>query len=362
MRKLLPGPLCLAAFLLLSAAPALYAQEDADSLVRRGYQRLRDNRFPEGARLDFEAALAAAPTYVDAAAGLAAALVRAGKIGKAGEALEQCRTACAGDTAKLRYLSKECWRLGFVETARKLDRATPPPEDRRLTERPHQVAAEVEGSRLENGNTWLFTSVTYAQTLRPDLTVQVRASISQRNGLNDVETGIGLFGRATRRISLSYEGALSGATDLLPAQRHRLRGAWDFGRGASAGLGGDFASYESGWVRLGRLDLEQTVRALTLRYAFASGLDNFDSALFAHVGSLTWDASERISATAGAGYGNETVEHYASSFSSQRVRTLFLSGRFRVRPALGFGAGLAAEWRNSAFFRTLAFLSASGAF
>lgn len=94
---------------------------DVDSLVGRGFARLKQDGRAGDAQADFQKVIILSPDYLDAYVGSATCFKRLGRKDEAGATLDKARTRCGDDAKKIQYLAAVCWENGHWDFARGID-------------------------------------------------------------------------------------------------------------------------------------------------------------------------------------------------------------------------------------------------
>jgi len=332
--------------------------DDTDALVGRGFCRLSKGRFT-GAADDFNRAIELAPDYVDAYVGKAILHRRKGDRGSALAALEVCEQALGKDQNKQRYLAESSWREGHFGFARGLDSRYGVRPGRKLVDYPNEIYLNASLDRLERGDDWDSTGITYVRRHRPDLTWWISHTLYGRYDDSDSESGAGLAFRPTGRISLALEGYISDAEDFLAEYKYKAIANIEILSYTILGLGADFSRYGSDWSEVGRLELTRYVGEFYGKYTLLAGNDSNDENVSTSIFEMGCEKELRYSIRIGYAAGNESVEEgTGTEFSQDEIDTVFGSVRYYVTPEWGLIVGGSYEWRDGDPFREGGSLSA----
>ncbi|MFC1586057.1 hypothetical protein ACFL5V_10955 [Fibrobacterota bacterium] len=326
---------------------------DADALTSRGLCRMRSPTMRYGAIVDFKKALATEPCNIKACSGLVETLLNLKSAGEAQEVLERCVTACKKDVEASRRLASECWSLGFYRIARRLDRDAPPERGRELIRYRHTVTPEYTFSLLRNSDTRHLASFMYEYLHRPDMTLTGFGVFYSFPDANDALGGAAFVYRWTRELSFEYETVYSDPEGFMAMQKHRPKAVFSMVPGTIISLGADLSGYESGWVRMTRVQAEQRLRSrFLMRFSVSGGVDAMDKWISAHSMAAAWYKEKRFYAGLGYAEGHESVERLARIYTSDIVQSLFFNGKLFLRPTFGLQVSFINEWRERTYFRT----------
>lgn len=324
---------------------------DADALVGRGFCEITDKKSWDNALRDFDKVLLISPDYIDASIGKAMVLRRKARDGAALTVLKSAVARSEKDAHKLRYLCNSCWQMGYVQLARKIEKALPGGFKERPTVKKNQISLSAALDRLDNGNRWKSGELFFLRQQRPDFSAWLMSGLYRRNTQTDPDAGFGLFFKQNHRVGYSYELFISGNRIFLPAQRHKPSVTLILPAHFMLAASGDFARYSNAWARIGRMNLDYLLGGFTLGYALSAGVDNTNSSVAAHVLKAAFLKEEAFGVQIGASTGNETNSPYANEFTPQTVNSLFADGTCYLRSWIGLKGGYAAEWRDQRFFR-----------
>lgn len=335
--------------LVLAADP-----DNADAKVGRGFCLLAQPGKSAPAAELFKDVLVVYPAYVDAALGLATALKRMNNLPDAERILRNSRGAVDHDAKLLEYLVQHAWDLGFVEFARDLDMRHPPKKARQLVEQPNRIIGEFSYSALADGNYWVSAGGTYLRFLRPDAGFTLKGGGYRRPYGTESVVGAGLFYRIRNRLTLAYDFSYATPGDFKPLHQHMPMLKVALATGNLIGVGAHFASYNSGWLQLGILFMEQRMRNVVVRMTGKSGQNPAGDPVMSVMFTTSIGAEGNNIYKFGAAYGNETEDISAEVISTDiQVVSLFGMVTMPFSEKMGVTFSGAGEWREEAYFRTV---------
>lgn len=333
------------------------APRDVDALVGRGFCLIRNPDQLESAERDFKTVISIAPDYVDAYYGLAIIYRRTGRRDEARAILEEARAHCE-DADCRDYLAEISWRIGHFSLARTLDDRTPAERQRQLRGFQHEIYLTYTYDWVEDRPDWYRAGIDYVHHPRPDLGLGASLHRYRRNNQYDNQLGITASYRFNSHTAFEYWGYFADDPAFLAEQKHHPMFYYSFPSALLVGIGARLDEYDGDWARVGRLDIRQYVNRFFGEYSLLTGRDNFDRDVTTHIGRIGYEEDDRLIAQLGYSNGDESIEQFGgSSFSDQKVETIFFSVRYRLNDTWGVIAAGGPEYRDDELFRTTGSLS-----
>jgi YaiO family outer membrane protein len=332
--------------------------DDVDALVGRGFCFLRDKDLYENAEEDFQKVIEKTPSYVDAYYGLALIHKRSGKWKRAKETLEKARENSAGNEEALRYLSGISWQMSHFPLARSIDKEYPPVAKRKLNQFNNEIYLNYTHDWVEDRPDWYQAGLTYVRYFRPDFNANLSYTRYKRYGILDNQIGLGFSYRHNMNIILEYQGYFAIDQNFLAAQKHHPIVYFIFPSSTVIGLGVRLDKYETGWAKVGRLELKQYMGSFYGEYSLYTGEDNLDRSVTTHIVKLGYEKENRLYCYAGYSNGDETVEPGGGTIiTDQLVETVFVNLRYFLSDRWGIILAGGPEYRDKKLFRNTASLT-----